>query len=495
MMQCRDIDELMVDFLYQELGEPQAKAFEEHVHDCARCEAELASLARTRQALRAIPQLEPSPAVSARLLHEAARRAPKVAEERVGILARLREFFAPLARHPAWVGAAASVLLVAGLASVLTLRRDKGMAPAGVTTASKAEPVRPADEGARAGESDKAKEAGRFDQPVVAAAPPEAEEAKPGATPAVAPAPVAKSKTVATKFRASTDIDGLADTRDAKLRPDRTGRTSTPREEKSLREAAADKTVAPSRYKTEDGYLANKDTAGGKGGDAKHADDLERAQTVTGEITVPDATKEGKLATRAPADRPAPTQEGQKGLESRGAQQAPANDLAQTEQRKAGTVGGAAPTGDRRAAAAPAAPAPEPAPPPPKALQTANAEPEAPANQKTQAAANQAPKQYEQKQAPAKPSPPSQSAELHQQARKQASAGACPEALALRDKISRVDPTYFQKNVAGDPAFRGCMDQQQRAKAVKKAPAPAQSAPRLNDNVDAAEKNENKAAH
>ena len=44
MMQCRDIDELMVDYLYQELDAARMTELEAHMHGCARCEAEIARL-------------------------------------------------------------------------------------------------------------------------------------------------------------------------------------------------------------------------------------------------------------------------------------------------------------------------------------------------------------------------------------------------------------------------------------------------------------------
>ena len=63
MLQCRDIDELMVDFLYRELDASRGDAFRTHVATCPRCGAELASLERTRQAMRALPEAEPPQAV------------------------------------------------------------------------------------------------------------------------------------------------------------------------------------------------------------------------------------------------------------------------------------------------------------------------------------------------------------------------------------------------------------------------------------------------
>src|SRR6185503_6501515 len=119
MMECRDIDELMVDFIYQELDAEKTEAFRTHVSGCARCGAEIQSLQRTRQALRSLPEAEPSPAVSARLLHEAGKRAAKA--EAGGFFGWLAKMIGPVMAHPAWA-AAASLLLVAGVAGFLSLR-------------------------------------------------------------------------------------------------------------------------------------------------------------------------------------------------------------------------------------------------------------------------------------------------------------------------------------------------------------------------------------
>src|SRR5688572_3956204 len=119
MMQCKDIDELMVDFLYQELDDEQMQAWNTHVGGCARCGQEIQSLQRTRQALRALPELEPSPAVSTRLLHEAGKRAARA--EGGGVLDWLHRLVGPIIAHPAWA-AAASLLIVVGVAGFLSMR-------------------------------------------------------------------------------------------------------------------------------------------------------------------------------------------------------------------------------------------------------------------------------------------------------------------------------------------------------------------------------------
>jgi hypothetical protein len=119
MMQCRDIDELMMDHLYGELEADREDAFKAHVDGCARCQGEVAGLDRTRRAFAGLELSEPPAALTAKLLVEAARHAPRARES--GFLAWLAGLMRPLAMHPAWA-AAASILLVAGVAGMLALR-------------------------------------------------------------------------------------------------------------------------------------------------------------------------------------------------------------------------------------------------------------------------------------------------------------------------------------------------------------------------------------
>jgi hypothetical protein len=116
MMACHDIDENMMEFLYRELDAEKAQAFQTHVETCGRCHAELSSLQKTRQSVRALPEREPPPAVSARLLHEAALRASPGAK--ASVLSRLFGWVSPLGLHPA-LAAVASLVLVAGVAGLL----------------------------------------------------------------------------------------------------------------------------------------------------------------------------------------------------------------------------------------------------------------------------------------------------------------------------------------------------------------------------------------
>jgi hypothetical protein len=151
MLQCKEIDELMMDWLYQELEPSRSQAVEAHVGGCARCTAEVGSLRHTRDVFRDLSIEEPPASVSAILLHEAARRAPAVAPrgEAVGFWDRLRAWFQPLFAHPA-AAAVATLVLVAGVAGALYVRRGSDMSESGRPVASSApEPARP-EEAARA---------------------------------------------------------------------------------------------------------------------------------------------------------------------------------------------------------------------------------------------------------------------------------------------------------------------------------------------------------
>ncbi|HEU5059383.1 MAG TPA: anti-sigma factor [Kofleriaceae bacterium] len=133
MLDCSKIDELMMDWLYQELDESSSKRIAEHVEGCPRCSAEASALQRTRAAFRDLSPVEPPSALSAILLHEAARRAPAVAvaapraaDSGVGFWARLRAWFRPIALHPA-AAAVATLVLIAGVAGTLYVRHGDEM--------------------------------------------------------------------------------------------------------------------------------------------------------------------------------------------------------------------------------------------------------------------------------------------------------------------------------------------------------------------------------
>ena len=132
MSACNDIDALMIDWLYDELDEVKSAEFAQHLDGCARCRMEVESLQQTRAAVRDWPEVDPPSALSAILLHEAAKHAPAKkravaiasADDKPGLWAWLVGMMAPVVRHPA-AAALATLVLVAGVAGSLYLREVK----------------------------------------------------------------------------------------------------------------------------------------------------------------------------------------------------------------------------------------------------------------------------------------------------------------------------------------------------------------------------------
>jgi hypothetical protein len=134
------MDELMMDWLYNELDPPSSARVAEHMGACARCAAEIGALRRTREAFRDLTDVEPPASLSAILLHEAARRgpqsspAPSEPARSGGFWTWVQERFRPLALHPA-ATAVATLVLVGGVAGALYVRHgDMG-------TSSREEPA------------------------------------------------------------------------------------------------------------------------------------------------------------------------------------------------------------------------------------------------------------------------------------------------------------------------------------------------------------------
>ncbi len=121
------MDGLMMDWLYDELDPSSSAKVAQHVDGCSRCSTEMAALRRTRDAFRGMSHLEPPAAISAILLHEAARRSPVAmaagaARQSSSFWERVRAWLRPIAHHPG-LAAMASLLLVAGVAGALYVRR------------------------------------------------------------------------------------------------------------------------------------------------------------------------------------------------------------------------------------------------------------------------------------------------------------------------------------------------------------------------------------
>jgi anti-sigma factor RsiW len=120
-----DGDEL-IELLYGELPPDEERAVRARVAGDPNLSAQLSELERVRELVRALPEEEPPPAISAQLLAHAAQAAqrrggtaPAVAP---GFWSRVRSWFQPIIAHPG-LAAACSVVLVAGVAGVLVLRQ------------------------------------------------------------------------------------------------------------------------------------------------------------------------------------------------------------------------------------------------------------------------------------------------------------------------------------------------------------------------------------
>lgn len=122
MLERQEIDALLISALYGELTPAEETRLEAHLGSHPADKTALAALTSTREAVRASRilqvQLDPPQSVSALLMQEAARRAPKRAEQE-GWFARLaRSFMA----HPA-MAAAAMLVVVIGLATLVQNRK------------------------------------------------------------------------------------------------------------------------------------------------------------------------------------------------------------------------------------------------------------------------------------------------------------------------------------------------------------------------------------
>jgi hypothetical protein len=118
-------DEL-IDLLYGELSPDEERAVRARVAGDPALSAQLASFERVRELARAAAHEEPPPRITAQLLAEAAqvasrRRAAAPDAQAAGWWARLRSWLQPLVAHPA-LTAATSVLVVAGVGTLLLLR-------------------------------------------------------------------------------------------------------------------------------------------------------------------------------------------------------------------------------------------------------------------------------------------------------------------------------------------------------------------------------------
>ena len=432
MMQCRDTDELVVEYLYEELDAAKTRAIEAHADGCARCHAELASLKRTRAAFSALPAVEPPASVSANLLREAARRAPVA--DAAGWLER---FFRPMAMHPAF-SAAAAFVLIGGVAGVLALRGAvKPDAPTRVASsaaAAAATPaVTPAGAGGAAGASgerakldgwarEAALEPAAADRATLAAG-----ASAPGA-PAVAALPEATDRpATAAPPPIAAPTDGLV----ADGAFDRRARLATDGELARMKQAPAELDVALGRRAGDDGG-----DGGGGGGELRAKESVGSR----GNVYIP----QGKAREQAVA---MPTEPPTKALTK-------ASPPMPTATADKDSSAKAAPKQTSPVVTEDATRSPRFAEPAPTladegrsygGVETVSAQAtrsKDDANKKSEAV---------------------DAVLLHGQARAKAASGDCPTALVIKRNIFRADPAYYGKKVKSDPVLARCDEPARKA--------------------------------
>nr|MDQ3370118.1 hypothetical protein [Myxococcota bacterium] len=147
MVERADIDALLIGSLYGELSSADEARLQAHLASHPADRTALADLTDARQAVRESRilqvQLDPPQSVSALLMQEAARRAPKPAAD--GWFQRFARSFM---LHPA-MAAAATLVLVGGVAGTLYLRNGAQFAtpskdaPSELRAADQAAPAAP----------------------------------------------------------------------------------------------------------------------------------------------------------------------------------------------------------------------------------------------------------------------------------------------------------------------------------------------------------------
>ncbi len=137
-----DFDATLLDWLYGELDSEAAASFEAHLETHPEHKAEALALRETRMAFQQLPQAEPSSALTAVLMQQAAASA----QPKQGMWASIVGFFQPVMLHPA-AAAMATVVLLAGVAGTLYLRNGDMVAEPTVAS-SKAERTSGAQPGA-----------------------------------------------------------------------------------------------------------------------------------------------------------------------------------------------------------------------------------------------------------------------------------------------------------------------------------------------------------
>jgi anti-sigma factor RsiW len=464
-MDCRQIEELLMDYLYEELDTAQTDAYRAHLRGCQKCEALLAGYQRTRQAMRMLPDMEPPSSVTERLLAEAAaavkaRAAAPAAvgaaatvggvpgvrpvekkESEGGFFGWLAGVFRPVALHPAFA-AVAGMVLVAGVAGALYMRgtvTEKSTTARAPSLASEeaasGAPAPTAQAGVPPATSADRLPAAANDPTLHLGGTPSggdqlAFEARP-------------TEPADTTTKGSGVVTVTPESPRARLGEEQSGAVGYG---SGGGGRSADKNLADGRG-AGGGKAARDDGAfaGAIGGEAEsrgYVDGDDGESRPTAKPTAPAGPTAAPPAPPPPSkDAPAQTQKAQKTPE---AEKKPATEPKRAPAKQGG--GGSA-GGDSGGVAAGA--------PAPREESMAADEDAEMANEPAPRAQGAAPGESKKKKE-AESSPEKEARKLHGQARAKANMGDCKGAISLRDRIYRVDPTYYSNKVKNDPDLARC---------------------------------------
>ncbi len=507
MADRQDIDALLIGALYGELDGDERARLEAHLASHPQDRSALDGLRSTREILREadlptrLATAEPSPAISARLLQEAARRAPVAAGS--GFFAFLAGLLRPFAASPA-LSAAAALVLVGGAAGLMYSRGTFRVAEPTMERSVRAEVDKEKAEYFAAGSGAPAAASGT--SATAPAAVPTIDDYRVGLDEGVMRA-VDDDGDRGLPARAFGDeISGNAGvvagvTADPlagdQLEKDAVGRgggggklagggPDTGTELAAAVEASGD----------DDLRKANR-AAGAGAGSATTTFQSGSGGSASGAKADTSATRPGYIAVDKQA-KDEPTVLALDGKRIDAANEREADDFAAAVRTPAGTVadkkappppgsGGRVATGESRA---PSEPAPVAAPPssssmPPKAATQKPATGQNPAQKPAQkGVAPQKPQQIARDQGKAGASyDPAKAAALDAWARDQharmvklVNAGKCTDAGTIGADIARKAPDYYQSSVANDRAVRACRSYVDRARRAKSEDAKTKAA-------------------
>ena len=446
MADRQDIDALLIGALYGELEGDERERLEAHLASHPGDRAALEDMKATRAMFRdanlatALGSAEPAPAISAKLLQEAARRAPAKAAAAGGIFGWFAGLFRPFAAHPA-LASAAALVVVGGAASVMYAN-------------------------------------GRFRAEQPERTPPRAAEtaAAPAGSAAAAPTPdlpMVGAGTGSSYSVALDDTEGAADSgvtarmAAALAEHERATAEGELRVARERAQAASAKEVALKAEPSGDDGLAGFTTPTPPRGAAKDAP----AKKSTATATIADGRKNEAAKGKAAA----PT--GYLEIDKAGGDELQVRDLdgKLVESQVARGGGGATSGAGRPGAVAPrpesTAVAPAAPPPPPAAVTQKPDVGRAPAYDASADAERTA-----------------WARDQHARMVRLVAAGKCNDAGVVGAEIARKAPEYYQANVSNDRAVRACRSYVERARRAKQQEEMKSRASRSNDaRLDAAE--------